>query len=323
MFRPVIVPLASLALTIGSLTGASAVPVFSVSYGYNTTISPFDFIDTGPAPVSGTMGTVNTNNIYGAPAKSVTVDVSAERGRLRVTNTVQIFDQYSYNRSEGTASFSGEILFCQGGSLAPTGGCLPPTQPVPQPFVVRLPSLQASGSINATNGNVVGTASGVVRTNIYTNGSLVASKTVQAKTSSSSAVYKSINQPGGLIFPLDAVTVCDATGCRLQFRVDVETTVGCNSGPGCQASVLMGNSLNFFEGQDLFENLPAGISVWSPDLNIFDNRWYSPETLAANNVPAPASTPLFLVGLALLYTLTLKPSWWRRGYRAPTSAPGH
>ena len=101
------------------------------------------------------------------------------------------------------------------------------------------------------------------------------------------------------------------TGARATMELSAVAIVGCsNEGPAennCRSEIQAGNSINFIENADAFLNVPEEVTVWSPDLNIWNNRWYSPETLAAlapgagsGSVPAPSTILLFAFVLPLL-----------------------
>jgi MYXO-CTERM domain-containing protein len=193
---------------------------------------------------------------------------------------------FQTSRVEAVASMKGTVQLCAPGSTP--GVCTPPTPGVPVP--IPYPNFNFTSTHTQTDGNSL--ASLFLRVSIGDDaGTLtgVASRTV-------------LGNAGTVNFGPDDGATTDlftSTGA-FPVKFDIGALVGC-SATGCVSAVDASHSLSFAGGAPAFLGLPEGWTVWSEELNIVDNRWIDPRVptkAPSNGVPAPATAPLVLAGLA-------------------------
>ena len=265
------------------VTDAAALPVFTIAYGKNTTNAPYDLSLSGNETLSD--GFSQTfNDPYGNAGATVNGMTSAGPGRLAVSNSVSVTAPFLAVRPEVNASFSGDIYFCASGSnitAAPAGGAFDPTQCLaPQGAVpIPYPNIGVTGSYSIHQASSFGVQI------------LVSMAGVTLGSLSSNINLSNGDQSGTLTGMISTTPLGPAQVHVLPVKVSVATLAGCNR-PGCSVSIDLSNTIQFIEGSDAFSGIAPGISIWSPDLNIWNNRWYSPETLAALQNPPPVGVPL-------------------------------
>ncbi|MCB2101590.1 MAG: DUF4150 domain-containing protein [Rhodobacterales bacterium] len=274
-----------------------AEPVFHVAYGLDTSNGPLtdSLFQSSPADL-GETATV-TSPFY---ARQVQVQAQAERGRIRLMNSVRTTGPYAIARPEALASFQADVFLCDSSSPVNANvrnrtfdadSCMAPGN-LDALSIVPYPNISLSGTGSASQGalaafSVTATVNG---TTVGTGGSTF-----------NTSIGDAAGTLGGIVAPLVTGVGSPFTNNVMSVKVNAATITGCNNIGRvipCQAMVDLSHTIEFVDTGDVFEGLLPNMTVWSPDLNIFDNRWYSPEFYAnPPQAPEPPAVALFLLGL--------------------------
>ena len=269
-------------------------PTFTVGFGTNTTNAPFDLAESATTPLSRSADVV-TNSVFGPPAKQVTVIANADRGQIKTLNKITNFGFFSPNRSEVTARFRAGVGICGAGSVMT---CVNPnlSGPIPIPYP----------NINRTTNFTFDNASGFSRVTAKINGTTVGSSELSRSDGDEPGSLKDIISgrvlgPGGR--RVTGLSVPPIVNAPVLFVLEVSTESLVSCAISCSGIIDETQTVSFVENEPAFLGLPDGLTIFAPDLNIFNNRWTPPGSSSPPDqlaVPEPATLPLLLTGLLIL-----------------------
>ena len=287
---------ASLALPAGPALALLVDPVFSVAYGLNTTNAPLDVSVKETAPVSRSADVVS-NSVFGTPNKRVTVSTNADRGQIKTLNKMSISSVFSPNRSEAASSFLASVFICGAGSVMT---CVDPniSDPIPIPY----PNISRTTNFTFDN------AEGSSRVEVKVNSTTVASERITRQDGDEPGTLKEtvkqkLTQPDGSRLTGLSIVKVQGSNAPLAFSlaVSTESVIGCSV--NCSGTIDETQTVSFVEDEPAFLGLPDGLTIFAPELNIFNNRWTPPGSVSPPGpvaVSEPATLPLVLSGLLFL-----------------------